>query len=89
LKQFKSKKLLPETLSRLIKLLEKYQKQEEVLQELQITMLWVLKLDLLIVHKDKFKKEKKSSIQSLYIKLMLSTQDLKDFWLYFQELLDK
>jgi len=42
-------------------------------------MQWVLKLDLLIVQKVKFKKEKKSCIQSPYIKLMLSTPDLKDF----------
>jgi len=57
------------------------------LQELQIMMLWGLKLDLLTVLKAKFKKEKKSCIQLPYIKLMSLTQDLKDFWPCFLELL--
>jgi hypothetical protein len=73
----------------LIRPLEKFQRLEEVLQELPIMMLWDLKQDLLTVHKDKFKKENKLFIQLLYIKLMLSIQDHKDFWLYFQELQDK
>ncbi len=73
----------------MIRPLEKFQRLEEVLQELPIMMLWDLKQDLLTAHKDKFKKENKLFIQLPYIKLMLSIQDHKDFWLYFQELQDK
>ena len=55
----------------MIRLLEKSQKQEEVLQEHQIMTQWVLKPDLLTVQKVKFKKEKKLFIQLLFMKLML------------------
>ena len=48
--------------SQLIKLLVKYQKREEVLPELHNMMLWVHKLDSLIVQKDKYKRENKSYI---------------------------
>lgn len=68
-----------------IKHLEKYLKLEEVLREHLIMMLWVLKLDLSTVLKDRFKKENKSFILLLFTKSMSSTQDLKDFWLFFQE----
>lgn len=56
--------------SQLIRPLEKFQKQEEVSQELQITMRWALKLDLLTVQKAKFKNEKKLFIQLLFMKSM-------------------
>ena len=57
--------------------------------ELQIMMQWDLKHVLLIVHKDKSKKENKLFIQLLFIKLMLLTPVHKDFWPCFLELQDK
>lgn len=66
-------------LSQLIRLQVKFPKQEEASQELLNMMLWVLKPDLLTAQKDKSKREKKSFTQLLYMKLMLSIRDLKDF----------
>lgn len=66
-------------LLQLIRHQEKYQKQVEALQELLIMMQWGLKQDLLTVLKDKFRKENKLYILSLYIKLMLLILDRKDF----------
>lgn len=66
-------------LSQLIRLQVKFPKQEEASQELQNMMLWVLKPDLLTAQKDKSKRENKSFTQLLYMKLMLSIRDLKDF----------
>jgi hypothetical protein len=60
LKQSKNKKLLQVMSSLLTKLQEKFQKLEEVSQELQIMTLWDHKQDLSTVLKDKYKKEKKS-----------------------------
>ena len=66
-------------LSQLIRLQVKFQRQEEASQELQNMMLWVLKPDSLTAQKDKSKREKKSFTLLLYMKSMLSIQDLKDF----------
>jgi hypothetical protein len=52
-------------------------------------MLWVLKEDLFNAQKVNFVKEKKLFIQLLYMKLMLSIQEHKDFKFYFQEKLVK
>jgi len=52
-------------------------------------MLWVLKEDLFNAQKVNFAKEKKLFIQLLYMKLMLSIQEHKDFKFYFQEKLVK
>lgn len=88
-KPFKNKKSSQVMLSQLIRLQVKFLRQEEALPELQNMMLWVLKPDLLTALKDKLKREKKSFTQSLYMKLMLSIQDLKDFWHCFREQLVK
>lgn len=84
-KPFKNKKLSQVMLSQLIRLQVKFLRQEEALPELHNMMLWVLKPDSLTALKDKSKREKKSFTQLLYMKLMLSIQDLKDFWHCFQE----
>ena len=76
-------------LLQLTKLQERFQKLEEVSLEHQIMMLWVHKLDLSIVHKDKFKREKKWFTLLLSMKSMLSIRDLKDFWHFSQVLLVK
>jgi hypothetical protein len=47
------------------------------------------KQDLFNVLKEKLKKEKKWFTPLLYMKLMLSTQDLKDFWPYLLEIPEK
>lgn len=76
-------------LSPLIRPQEKYPKQEEALLELQITMPWVHKLGSSTVLKAKSKKEKKSFTQSPFTKLMLLTQEVKDFLLCFLAPQDK
>ena len=76
-------------LSPLIKLQERYLKLEEVLPEPQTMTQWDLKPDLSTALRDKSKKERKWSIQSLFMKLMSSTQGPKASWPSSQELLDR
>jgi len=48
-------------------------------------MPWDHKEDLFNVQKENYKKERKLYILSLFMKLMLLIQELKDFKFYFQE----
>ena len=73
----------------MIRPLERFLKQEEVLLELQIMTLWALRLDLSTALKDRSKRENRLFTLLLFIKSMLLTQDLKAFWPSSQEPLDK
>lgn len=70
--------------SQSIKPQAKSQRLVEALLVPHNTTLWVHKPDSSTALKAKFKKERKSFILSLYTKSTLSTQDLKDFWLFSQ-----
>ena len=61
----------------------------EVFQRLLNMMQFPLKLDLRNVQKERYLKEKKWFIQSLFMILMLLIQELKGSWLCFQEILGK
>ena len=89
MKQSKNKRLSQEMSLLLIRPLERFLKQEEVLLELQIMTLWALRLDLSTALKDRSKRENRLFTLLLFIKSMLLTQDLKAFWPSSQEPLDK
>ena len=75
--------------SPLIRLPEKFQRQEEALPEHLIMMPWVHKPDLSTALKVKLKRERKLFILLLFMRSMSSTHVRKDFWHSFLVLLVK